>query len=66
MSKVVALRRAFPELDIQVDGGIDLTNIDVATTAGANVIVAGTSIFKADSPRDVIGTFRNSIEAKLR
>ncbi|KAJ1652555.1 RIBULOSE-phosphate 3-epimerase [Dispira simplex] len=63
MSKVTALRKAFPELDIEVDGGLDLTNIDQAAEAGANVIVAGTSIFKAPSPGAVIAAFKKSVQA---
>ncbi|KAJ1981717.1 RIBULOSE-phosphate 3-epimerase [Dimargaris xerosporica] len=63
LSKVRALRQAYPDLDIEVDGGLDLTNIDQAAQAGANVIVAGTSIFKADKPAEVIATFRNTINA---
>ncbi|CAJ0648951.1 15230_t:CDS:2 [Entrophospora sp. SA101] len=53
----------FPELDIEVDGGLALDTIDQAVEAGANVIVAGTSIFKAQSPKDVISTFREKINA---
>ena len=37
----------FPFLDIQVDGGISRDNIQLVAKAGANVIVAGTSIFNA-------------------
>ncbi|KAJ1989166.1 RIBULOSE-phosphate 3-epimerase [Dimargaris cristalligena] len=65
LPKVSTLRKAFPDLDIEVDGGVDLTNIDQATAAGANVIVAGTSIFKAESPRKVIEIFRQSVNANL-
>jgi ribulose-phosphate 3-epimerase len=32
-------------IDIEVDGGIDLTSAPLAARAGANVLVAGTSIF---------------------
>ena len=33
------------ECDIEVDGGIDETTAPLAVAAGANVLVAGTSIF---------------------
>lgn len=34
--------------DIEVDGGITLDNVNVVLEAGANVIVAGSSVFKKD------------------
>src|SRR5690606_6653849 len=33
-------------IDLEVDGGIDPTNIARAASAGANVFVAGTAVFK--------------------
>lgn len=45
LAKVEILRRRYPKLHLQVDGGINLTNAAEAGAAGANVIVAGTSIF---------------------
>lgn len=35
--------------DIEVDGGINLENVHLALEAGANVIVAGSSVFKNDA-----------------
>lgn len=35
-----------PDLDIQVDGGITADNVHVVLEAGANVIVAGSAVFK--------------------
>jgi ribulose-phosphate 3-epimerase len=48
--KVSKLRKLAPELDIEVDGGVDLGNVEKAAAAGANVIVAGTSVFHAPDP----------------
>ena len=45
-------------IDIEVDGGIGADNLKLLTSAGANVIVAGSAIFKADSPEDVMGKMR--------
>ena len=49
MDKVRAIRTEIIkrglDVDIQVDGGLGINNIGVATEAGANVIVAGSSIF---------------------
>ncbi len=36
------------DIDLEVDGGIRLTNLKEVLTAGANVIVAGSAIFKGD------------------
>ncbi|MCD6322971.1 MAG: ribulose-phosphate 3-epimerase, partial [Clostridiales bacterium] len=47
-----------PNLDIEVDGGITLDNIKEVVDAGANVIVAGSSIYKAKDPAAVISRMR--------
>jgi ribulose-phosphate 3-epimerase len=39
---------------IEVDGGVDLTNAADLYTAGADILVAGTSVFKSKSPVDTI------------
>lgn len=36
------------KIDIEVDGGINLDTIDDALDAGANIIVAGSAVFKGD------------------
>jgi len=41
-------------VDIEVDGGIDTGNIYKVTEAGANVIVAGTTVFKAADTAEII------------
>jgi len=38
------------DIDIEVDGGVTLDNIELAAAAGANVFVAGTSVFKPPQP----------------
>ena len=45
MQKVRELRKLKPRMDIEVDGGINPYTARVAYDAGANVFVAGTSIF---------------------
>ncbi len=41
-------RQGLEDVNIEVDGGICVDTIDEALNAGANVIVAGTSIFHGD------------------
>ena len=41
------------ETDIQVDGGINLQNLQEVLEAGANIIVAGSSVFKGDARENV-------------
>ena len=45
MPKVSELRKMKPEIDIEVDGGINPYTARIAYDSGANVFVAGTSIF---------------------
>ena len=63
MPKVLALRTAHPTLDIQVDGGLSPSTIDAAAAAGANLIVAGSAVFKPGvDPSGPIGTMRRSVQ----
>lgn len=41
------------EIEIQIDGGITLENVREAILSGANVFVAGTSVFKGDKRGNV-------------
>lgn len=45
---------------IQVDGGIDATTAARCYTAGANVMVAGSSTFRAASMADAVAEIRNA------
>ncbi len=50
------------KLDIEVDGGLNAGNVGLVTSAGANVIVAGSAIFGAKHPKKVIAAMRQSAE----
>ena len=41
-------------IDIQVDGGIDTSNVEDVIKAGANIIVAGSSVFNGDTKQNTI------------
>jgi len=60
---VVELRKRFPELNIQVDGGVSVKTIDQCAKAGANVVVSGSGVFKADSPKQAIADMRTALQA---
>lgn len=47
---------------LQVDGGLGPSTIDLAASAGANCIVAGSSVFGASDPAHVISLLRKSVE----
>lgn len=48
LPKIKELREIAPELDIEVDGGINAETIKLAKEAGANVFVAGSYIFGSE------------------
>lgn len=60
LDKIRAIRKMAKsqeiEMDIQVDGGIYLTNVKEVLDAGANIIVAGSAVFKGD-PADNTAKF---------
>lgn len=49
IEKIANLRKKYPEIDIEVDGGIKLNNVHKVIEAGANVIVAGSAVFGSDN-----------------
>jgi ribulose-phosphate 3-epimerase len=65
LPKVEELRKRYPDLNIEVDGGITPGTIDQAADAGANVIVAGSAVFGAQDPAEVISLLRKSVQARV-
>ena len=43
---------------LQVDGGISLENIEIVTAAGADTFVAGSAVFKAGDPAQMVNQLR--------
>ena len=54
LDKVRAIRSRYPELDIQVDGGVNSETLPEVLEAGANVIVMGTAFFRAEDPSKLV------------
>jgi ribulose-phosphate 3-epimerase len=57
MPKVLYLRENYPSLNIQVDGGLSPSTIALAASAGANMVVAGSAVFKSN-PAEVIAELK--------
>ncbi len=57
LDKIKALKRMIDErnvnVDIEVDGGINLDNVTSVIEAGANIIVAGSAVFSGDAAENV-------------
>ena len=62
--KIALLREAIDktgkDIDLEVDGGIGPKNVHMPLKAGANVIVAGSAVFKADDPALAIASMKNA------
>ena len=50
------VRNVYPH--IEVDGGVGLQNAESLLKAGADVLVAGSSVFKSDDPMDAVRRFK--------
>ena len=62
VARIAALAGARP-IDIEVDGGITAETAPMAARAGANVLVAGSAIFKGGKPENYranIAAIRNA------
>lgn len=46
------------DIDLQVDGGVTLENVAEIKEAGANVIVAGSTVFKAENRAEIIAKLK--------
>lgn len=44
---------------IEIDGGVGLHNAEALLQAGADVLVAGSAVFKADDPKKMIESLKN-------
>lgn len=60
MPKIEAIRKINPDIDIEVDGGINPETIKIASRAGANVFVAGSAVFKSENPAQTIALLKQN------
>ena len=66
MDKVRKSREFIGDADIwlQVDGGISIETIEIAREAGADTFVAGSAVFKASDPADMVSQLRKLAAGK--
>jgi ribulose-phosphate 3-epimerase len=57
------LNQRNPAAEIEVDGGIGPGNLERAVQAGADVLVAGNSLFGSDDPPETLREMRRRIDA---
>jgi ribulose-phosphate 3-epimerase len=50
---------------IEIDGGVGLQNAEALLRAGANVLVAGSSVFGAKNPTQTIHKFKNLLKESV-
>lgn len=59
LPKIEYVRKKYPDLDIEVDGGINDQTISLVKKAGANVIVSASYIFESADRREAIEKLKN-------
>ena len=63
LPKIAEIAQGLPTVDISVDGGINAETGARCAAAGANVLLAGSFLFKAADMRDAIANMRWTIES---
>jgi len=68
LSKIVTLREFIDSralaTDIEVDGGVDIHTAGPIRSAGADILVAGTAVFRASDPIAAVGDIRRVCDSK--
>lgn len=60
MPKIEKLRKDYPNVEIQVDGGVNAETVKVCAKAGANIFVAGSAVFKSENPAETIALLKEN------
>jgi len=63
LDKIKALRKKYPNLNIEVDGGINEEILPEILQSGANYFAIGSAIFTSDKPKEKLMTLRQLITA---
>jgi len=59
--KIIALRQKYPDVKIEVDGGVNPQNAKKLAQAGANILVAGSAIFESGDVGKAIEELKQSL-----
>jgi ribulose-phosphate 3-epimerase len=64
--KIIAAKRLIEsreaDADIEVDGGVNMTTIDEAVEAGAEIVVAGSAVFDGSDPAAAARNLRSKLD----
>ncbi|MDC0448987.1 LOG family protein [bacterium] len=62
LTKVQAFEKANPDVEIQVDGGVNETNLELLMNIGVDMVVVNTAIFDSEDPAETLQTFKQEYE----
>lgn len=69
VAKIASLRESIDSralaTDIEVDGGVDIRTAGSVWAAGADILVAGTAVFRASDPVAAVGEIRRVCESRV-
>ncbi|MDP1629317.1 MAG: ribulose-phosphate 3-epimerase [bacterium] len=65
LTKILTLRKNFPDVRIEVDGGINLKNAKQAANAGVDGLAVGSFIFDSDDPAQAVQQLKEEIETVI-
>ncbi|MBI1755284.1 hypothetical protein HY250_02160 [Candidatus Azambacteria bacterium] len=63
LDRIKALRAKYPDVTIEVDGGVNLENASVIARAGADNLISGSAIFKTDDVKGAIDEFKSILRS---
>lgn len=63
LPKIEAIRKKAPGIDIGVDGGINEQTAPQAVKAGANILVAGSSVFAQKDRKEAVFRIKKAVES---
>lgn len=61
MEKVATIRKQFPLMDIELDGGVGPKVIEICGKAGANRVVVGTALLRSTTKREDVIYMRKAL-----